>query len=288
MKLYIDSDPFLKYRPFYEQTQSSNIFLNHWHEVAASALFYLALMLVAPTINTFMFGENYTKITKKKLKINFDIHVVAMVQSVTSVILCIPMFFHPMLKENPVMGTYDFAAFVAAFTSGYFIWDLFYCCVLYFDLFGFQFLFHAVAALVVFLSTFYPFCAPIIPFFLIFELSTPFVNANWFFSKLPAGAVHDKLFVINGLLLISTFFFSRILWGLYAAVKVFVMCWKVKDEVPKIMIGYIFSLNVGLDILNIFWFSKMIRIAFKKFSPSKPVKPNKEELVTEKQTKKEQ
>ncbi|GME77476.1 unnamed protein product [Ambrosiozyma monospora] len=169
MKLYIDSDPFLKYRPFYEQTQSSNIFLNHWHEVAASALFYLALMLVAPTINTIIFGENYTKITKKRLKINFDIHVVAMVQSVTSVILCIPMFFHPMLKENPVMGTYDFAAFVAAFTTGYFIWDLFYCCVLYFDLFGVQFLFHAVAALVVFASTFYPFCAPIIPFFLIFD-----------------------------------------------------------------------------------------------------------------------
>ncbi|ODV87731.1 hypothetical protein CANARDRAFT_193875 [[Candida] arabinofermentans NRRL YB-2248] len=226
-------------------------------------------MLIAPFINAKLWGTTYTELTNKKRKINFDIHIVAFIQSLVSIGICIPMFNHPMMHSDPVFGSYDFGVFCASITCGYFIWDLFYCCIWHFDLFGFEYLFHAFAALVVFGTSLYPFCLPCVPVFLIFELSSPFVNIHWFLSRVPSGTVSDRFFLINGLLLMTTFFFSRIVWGFYAAVKMFLICYSVKDQLPVYIIPMIFTLNIGLNYLNVVWFTKMVSIASKKMAKTK-------------------
>ncbi|KAG7808572.1 hypothetical protein KL921_003654 [Ogataea angusta] len=264
--LYIDQDPFLKYNPYLESAKTP--FQKHWHEMLASALFYHAITMAAPLINTAIFREHYTSITNKRRKLNFDIHISAFVQSIISVALCIPMFFHPNFKSDPVFGSYDFAGLTAALTCGYFVWDLLYCCLFHFDMFGLPYLFHAAAALTVFGMTFAGFCQPTIPSFLIFEASTPFVNFYWFASRLPKGTVNETLFMVNGILLIVSFFSCRIVWGIYAAFRTFDVCLKVRDQLPTGVLPIAIGLNIGLNVLNIHWFSKMVLLAYKKFAHS--------------------
>lgn len=261
---YLDHDPFLKYRPFPDETD--NLLLQHWHEIAGATIFYFVVMWTAPIINKLVFGSYYTDMKDPKKKLNFDIHFTALVQSIIAVMLSIPMFGHPYFREDPIFGTYDFAGMVAAFTCGYFVWDLLYCCIYRYDLSGFQYLFHGFGALVVFMSTFKGFCQPLIPAFLIFELSTPFVNLHWFYTRGPKGFVSNNVFLLNGLLLISTFFMSRCVWGVYASIKAFKLCMSVRDQLPSLIIPVVFTLNLGFHALNFYWFNKMIKLATRQIT----------------------
>lgn len=261
-----NEDPFLQYRPF--PASPKNYFEAHWHEVAASFLFYLIIQHLLPILLKRYVGKIYTDLNHKT-KINFDIHVTAMVQCVLSVLALVPMWNHPMWKNRltdphlAVLGYYPYAGFVAAISVGYFVWDL-YVCLRYFRLFGAGFLFHAVAALYVFSSCFVPFCLPWIPAFLLFEASSPFVNMNWFASRLPAGTFSDRFVMINGLLLLITFFSVRLVWGFYAVALVAGDMWQVRQHVAMFLPLSILSFNVALDGINAFWFYKMVGIAKRK------------------------
>lgn len=264
MKLYIDSDPFLSLRPF--PANPSNQFVEHWHEVAFFTAAFHGIMLVAPWINSRVFGKFYDDLAEKdkKTKLNFDIRIVSFVQAILSVFFCIPMFFHPMFRKNPVRGSYPFAALVNSFTVGYFIWDLLYCCVFHYDIFGPEFLFHAFGALVVFGTTYTPFCQPYLCSFLIYELSTPFVQLHWMFTRSPKGMWSDKLITVNGLFLITAFFFARLIWGVYATIKSIFLCWPERSHYPFWLLPMVYILNSGFQFLNFMWFSKMIKLATKK------------------------
>ncbi|AOA62842.1 hypothetical protein PP7435_CHR2-0167 [Komagataella phaffii CBS 7435] len=262
----IYDDPLLWLRPF--PAEPRNLLEKHWHEIAISFIFYQVLYYLSAPICAYIFGSHYTHEISKKQRINFDIHVVALVQSFISILLTLPLFKDPMWKEDPIFGHTPFSNLVSALTAGYFIWDSI-VCIQHFKMFGLGFLLHAFAALYVFMMAFKPFCQPWIPAYLIFELSTPFVNINWFIARLPDGYVSTKFTVINGLLLMVTFFSVRIVWGLYAVVQTFADYWPIRDQVPGWLALPIFALNLLLDVLNMYWFYKMVLIAKKKFKKSK-------------------
>lgn len=265
--LYFNEDPFLKYRPF--PASPKNYFEAHWHEIVGAFLFYVGIQYLLSVLLKRYVGKTYTDLNLKT-RVNFDIHVTSMVQCVFSVLACVPMFNHPIWKNRladphlAVLGYYPFGGFISAISIGYFVWDL-YVCLRYFKLFGPGFLFHAVAALYVFSACLYPFCLPWIPAFLLFEASTPFVNMNWFASRLPAGTFSDKFVMINGLLLMITFFVVRLVWGIYAVVVVAGDMWQVRQYIAWFLPVSILSLNAILDGLNAFWFYKMVAIAKRKF-----------------------
>ncbi|KAI3403883.1 hypothetical protein KGF56_003313 [Candida oxycetoniae] len=174
-------------------------------------------------------------------------------------------------KNDPIgslLGSTPFGSMTCAVTTGYFVWD-FFVCVKHFHLFGIGFLFHAVAAMFAFTCGFIPYCQPWAGAFLTFELSTPFVNINWFASHLPAGTFSEKYIVINGLLLMFVFFAARIVWGFYAVSQMAVDMLASLDRVNKLIPLTILSMNLFLNMLNLFWFYKMVRIAMKKASGGK-------------------
>lgn len=257
-------DPFLEWRPFV--TNPSSYYEAHYHEIIASIVFYQLLYVLSPLISRSTFGEHYDKLSKSS-KLNFDIHVVSMVQCIISILVIIPLIGDEHLSANTVLHYTPYAAFVSSITIGYFVWDLF-VCIRHFKLFGVGFLVHAIASLFVFCSTLRPFCLGWVASFLSFELSTPFVNVNWFANKLPTGAIPNWVIAVNGLLLIVVFFFVRIVWGFYAIYWVLCEFWKYRDQVPVVLCVIVVILNVGLDTLNVFWFQKMIQIAAKKFNSS--------------------
>lgn len=266
------SDPLLRYSWFPE---AENLYLLHAHEVFYSFVFYQVISsFIAPVINKWMFGKNYTSITDKKTKVDFDIHTVSMVQCILSLILLAPVLFLP-LSLNIVTFQDPFCSLVGALTIGYFVWDLF-ACIRYYNLYGIQFLVHALVSLYVFGLTLKPFCQTWIGKFLIFEASTPFVNINWYIIQLRKASPEGKSIVpmwfnvLNGVLLLVIFFVVRIVWGFSAIIILVREMWKVRDELPLFESFTSVSLNFVLDILNLLWFQKMIKIAIKMATTSKP------------------
>lgn len=260
-------DVFLKLRPFPAEPKS--LFQAHWHEALFSLVFYSAIQVAAKPVFTKWLGSTYTSLPTKR-RTNFDIHAVSSVQCIVSLFLLVPQWNHPLWAnrltdpETAITGYYPYGGLVLALTVGYFVWDL-YVCLRYYTTFGFGFLFHGVAALYVFGITFYPFCIPWVPAFLLFELSTPFVNVNWYALRLPEGTINSKVVLINGLLLLLTFFTVRIIWGFYAVSSVAYDLYQAWDKIDVLLPAVtVLSLNMLLNILNVFWFYKMVLIAVKK------------------------
>ena len=63
------------------------------------------------------------------------------------------------------------------------------------------------------------------PVFILYELSTPFLNVHWFCDKLDMTG--SKLQWYNGVTLLATFFGSRLVWGTYQSVRVFQAIWQL-------------------------------------------------------------
>lgn len=267
------SDPFLKYRPFPQQ-ESEYRAINHWHEIVAMTLFYTMIQKLSPIVSKKFMGRTYTDLDVKT-RLNFDIHVVSMFQCILSLIMIVPMWNHEFIQnrannhEDAVCGYYPYGGLVTAATVGYFIWD-FSICAYNYKLFGIGFLFHGFAALIVFGGGLIAYLMPWVPGFLLFEASTPFVNLNWFASRLPAGYISETIVVINGLLLIGIFFSVRIVWGFYA---VFLVAEDLfASSAPALFTYYTLTFNFFMDVLNLFWFYKMVMIAKKKLTANKDTK----------------
>lgn len=265
------ADPFLKWSL---DPTAKNLYYRHGHEIVASFLMYQFVLypLVAPFLNRVIFGKHYTEKDEAD-KVNFDIHTVSMIQSIVSCYLIWPLLWIP-FGYNVITYYNSYASMVSSVSIGYFLWDL-YVCLKYYRLFGIGFLFHAVAALSVIGITLRPVCQAWVGRFLSFEASTPFVNINWYIIQVSRGStkpvVPTWLNVLNGLLLISVFFFVRLVWGFIAISILTYEMYQIWDQIPLYISAIILGINISLDFLNIHWFSKMIKIAKKMANGSKRV-----------------
>jgi hypothetical protein len=170
----------------------------------------------------------------------------------------------PRLAADPVWGVSVASQLMVTVSSGYFLYDL-AVCLLRFDTEGPAFLVHALACLfvygyAVFYGTLHWFGAA----FLMWELSTPFVNVRWLLSA--SGRAHTRLYVANGLAMAAVFFLCRNVWGVYCSVKFFQATQAELDGTSPARPGGGFSpagvwgyrtANVALNALNALWFWKI-------------------------------
>ncbi len=126
----------------------------HIHEVAAAALLYGVIFYpISPIVSRLVAPQHYAHLPRKR-RLNWDAHVVSMVQSLLINGLALWVMFvdderHQMDAEGRVWGYTGASAFIQALAAGYFVWDLIVTS-LNFDVFGPGTLAHAVAALIVF------------------------------------------------------------------------------------------------------------------------------------------
>jgi hypothetical protein len=66
--------------------------------------------------------------------------------------------------------------------------------------------------------------------FILYELSSPFLNFHWFFDKLDMTGSKPQLY--NGIALLATFFSCRLVWGTYQSVRVYQDVWKAVHHRP--------------------------------------------------------
>jgi hypothetical protein len=139
--------------------------------------------------------------------------------------------------------------------------------------------------------------------FILYEISTPFLNIHWFFDKLNMTGSRVQLY--NGIALLTTFFGCRVLWGNYQSIRIYSDVWTAlhttgfshiaKDNpiyayrnIPRsgsdlgegsgkmglpmwLVFAYLGS-NTILNVLNMYWFAKMIQALRKRFQPPNFVK----------------
>lgn len=287
-------DPFFPpYRPLqslvtpWAQKYNLNTLPLHIHEVLIAFVAYHVVFLLSPLISTWLFPRHYPAL-KPRTRINWNIHVVSLVQSILISALGLYVMFTDKERaeqEHRVFGYTGIGGAAQAFALGYFVWDLAMSAA-YFDIFGIGFLAHAASAVIVFTLGFRPFVNYYGPIFILFELSSPMLNFHWFFDKLNLTGSKPQLY--NGLLLIFTFFSCRIVWGPIQSFRVFRDVLDAYKNPPRTLeegvpvplwlaLVYLGS-NAVLNFLNYYWFGRMIDAVRKRFAAPRSVKKVKKEL----------
>jgi len=280
----------------------------------AFVLYDVIFRFVSPALSrriipTFYAGFN------KRTKINWDVHVVSFTQAVLICATALWGMFtdaeRAAWKENTTEGAlnriFGYTAYggaVQALATGYFMWDLVISSY-YMDIFGPGFVAHALSALLVFSLGFRPFVNFYAPIFILFELSSPFLNIHWFCDKV--GLTGSRTQLINGIFLISTFFGCRIIWGTYQSIIIFKDIFQIYSNPPSetlpsaedlshpgelpqekiephpyagksiplwLAVVYLGS-NLCLNGLNYYWFSRMITTVTSRFTGPEQVKKEK-------------
>ncbi|KAL8663133.1 MAG: hypothetical protein Q9202_004170 [Teloschistes flavicans] len=214
----------------------------HIHELLFAAITYhLICTYLSPFISSYLFPRTYPSLNTRT-KLNWDVHVVSLIQSLFVCATALWVIWRD--DERRAMGLADgqrammglegeawrervwgytgAGGMIQGFAAGYFLWDL-QICLRHMSVFGVGLLMHAVAALVVFSLGFRPFVNYYGPTFILYELSSPFLNFHWFFDKLHMTGSRPQWY--NGILLLASFFSCRLLWGTYQSLRVYQDCW---------------------------------------------------------------
>ncbi|KAF2758449.1 DUF887-domain-containing protein [Pseudovirgaria hyperparasitica] len=278
----------------------------HIHEILFVAVAYQLIgAVVSPWLSARLFPRTYP-FFNRRTRINWDVHVVSFVQSCLINVLALWVLWSEKNEARGEMGVRSGEAWkeriwgytgaegmIQAFATGYFVWDL-WVSVRYLKVFGLGMLAHAVSALGVYALGFRPFVNFYAPIFILYELSSPFLNIHWFCDKLSLTG--STLQLCNGVILIVTFFSCRLIWGSYQTLLVFADIYRglthtatmhpreplgsslgaldrlrfvaPKDQAtPVWLAGAYLAANITLNTLNFVWFGKMIATIRTRFEP---------------------
>ncbi|CAI6315193.1 unnamed protein product [Periconia digitata] len=264
----------------------------HAHEVLfAFCLYHSIFQYFAPFISNLLIPQTYANFSAKT-RLSWNVHIVSLSQSTLICALSLWVMQKDGVRSDMdwterVYGYTGASGLIQAFAGGYFVWDL-AITVQNLSVFGPGMLAHAVSALFVFSLGFRPFVNFYAPTFILYELSSPFLNVHWFCDKL--NMTGSSLQLYNGICLLFTFAGCRLGWGSYQSVRVFydiyravvagdsVLPNKVVDPsgtmrfasgqtVPLWLAVCYLASNITLNGLNWFWFGKMIETIRKRFDP---------------------
>lgn len=119
--------------------------------------------------------------------------------------------------------------------------------------------------------------------FLLWELSTPFLNIHWFLDKV--GLTGSSYQLVNALFLLSSYILARLTFGVYNSYSWFKhVNFPSQPHVPAIPvhIKVFYSVgNVVLNTLNFVWFRAMIAAVLKRFDGGAGAKGKKEKKAVE-------
>ncbi|RMZ68946.1 tlc domain-containing [Pyrenophora seminiperda CCB06] len=291
-------------KPFADKL-SLNTLPYHVHEILLGFFgYHFILYVLSPTVSRLVIPKTYTGFNRRT-QLNWDIHSVSLVQSLFICVAALWVIFkdeqrHEMDWRGRLWGYTSASGMVQGFAAGYFLWDL-QISTQYISIAGVSSLIHAIGALAVTCIGFKPFGNYYGLSFVLYELSTPFLNIHWFCDKL--GMTGSKLQLYNGIALLVTFFGCRIVWGTYQSIMIYSDIYKALTIPQAQLMGSMFDAekctgntnssmgldesgncaigdlpmwlvcvylvgNTALSMLNFFWFTQMVKAVRKRFVPA--------------------
>ncbi|KAI9599104.1 TLC domain-containing protein [Syncephalis fuscata] len=252
---------------------------NHWHILAASFIGWHFVAYASTKISPLLAPKTYPQLSRIR-RINWDIHVVSMVHCVSVLYMAFQIYGLPTLQADKLFGYDTYAGNVYAYTCGYFLWDGL-TSLRYVRHFGVSFMLHGI---VCFSRPFLNYFGAI---FLMFELSTPFLNIHWFMDK--TGMTGTIWQAINGAILLAAFFVARIVFGIFSSFEFFSEIYNARGQVQPHFVTIYSVANVCMNLLNLYWFRAMVTTVLRRFQkpaatsnklPPKQPMSNKAALVT--------
>ncbi|KAI9294845.1 DUF887-domain-containing protein [Neoconidiobolus thromboides FSU 785] len=229
------------------------------HYILGAAFFYQIVYLLGGYLSSVFFGRVYNHL-EPKVQMKWRIKITSFVNASLISYLSFSLLFDEHLQKDKVFNSTDYSEFVYSMACGYFLWDIVYAIV---EGQGFGFLLHGVSCFSVYLFSFTPFLNYYGSVFLMFELSTPFLDFIFFMDK--SGNSDSILMVINGICLMVVFFCVRIVFGIYMSYKTFESVLQVISKVPLHLQFIYGTANVALNLLNLFWFYKMVSMFVRRY-----------------------
>jgi len=238
--------------------------------IVASSLCWTAIYYASPAISQRL-SSSWAKLKAaddKRTLVNWDMHVVSQFHCIPACIMAIMVMADPALHGLAALTTKtQLSTFLLIFSCGYFLWDT-VLSIKYLKWFGPGFLLHGVICFILYGLALRPFLNFYAGLFLLFELSTPFLNNNWFMDKCEMTG--SKLQLVNGVLTLLVFFGARIAGGFYYSYTFQREVGAFGDahpEFPRMHI-YIYRIaNVIMCGLNAYWFHAMIDAVRRRMQP---------------------
>ncbi|KAK9712660.1 hypothetical protein K7432_006989 [Basidiobolus ranarum] len=225
----------------------------HWQVVLLSAAACQGTFYLSRALSPLLFRKTYRGLNNKE-QISWDAHVVSFVHCILIVTLALPIRLEPRLLNDRVFGYDSHAGDVYAIACGYFLWDTAFHGK-YLKEYGLGPLIHASSCFILGLFSYRPFIMYYGCIFLMFELSTPFLNVQWFMDKLGfEGSLGQK---VNSVILLATFFIVRIIYGFWSLYYLIVDILPVAHSIPLHLLT-LFGAALGcLHLLNVIWLCKI-------------------------------
>ncbi|KAK4554962.1 hypothetical protein LTR86_008110 [Recurvomyces mirabilis] len=247
----------------------------HANQILTTAGIYYGLYsVVSPAVSRWLAPKTYKHLSKSS-RANWDARAVGFAQAIFISYHALNVIFTDPTRPNATahQRLWDYSARVGkvqAYAAGYFLWDL-YVTSRYAGQFGPSAAAHAFCGLLITMIGFRPFANYYGVNFILYDLSTPFLNIHWLLDKLHLTGSNLQLY--NGIALISTFFSARLVWGSYQTWLLssdMLEAWQTEPEIVPtwLFLTYLVS-NTTLTCLNFYWFGKMIQALRKRFEPPK-------------------
>ncbi|GEM12621.1 TRAM/LAG1/CLN8-like domain-containing protein [Rhodotorula toruloides] len=254
------------------------------HLVLLSLAASFAAQRVSALLSPRVFGKYYP--TERRKRDDWDLHMVGWLYAFIATPIAIHLLRHPSpeLQLDPLYGVALPEQRLSAIGIGYFIWDAL-VTFRHINTQGLGFFLHGATCLVAFTFTLKPFVLWCGPRFLIWELSTIFLNAHWLLDKLHLTG--SALQLVNGLFLVSTYVAARLVFGTYTSYqfwKLMVPSANPSSLAQKVLAekvqqaGWVrwlyLVLNLSANGLNFYWFRFVAPPASKKDAQKMPVPVN--------------
>lgn len=255
-----------------------------WEASLASCLSCLCFFLIQWVLGTPQMWamqerifSSRRKVAPEKLKAlvsGLIIRIVGFVHNTLQVGLAFIVLGDKSMWRDPFHSVSPMSQFVLIVSAGFFIWDFLVCLARARDE-GLPFVLHGLLCSIfynytVFTGNFHIYgCA-----FLLWECSTPFTQFRWLLSKMGLG--ESKIYVVNGFLMMFTFFLCRICFGTFMSVTYFIKSSSYLSspdaKISAFVIWQFRAICLILNGLNYWWFSKMVRIAIDLLLGKNPLK----------------
>ncbi|GAA5976959.1 hypothetical protein JCM10908_005692 [Rhodotorula pacifica] len=244
------------------------------HLTVLACLASFAAQKLSARVSPRLFGSYYPASRVKRD--DWDLHMVGWLYAFIAEPIALHLLRHPSasLSADPLYGVALPEQRLSAIAAGYFVWDAF-VTARHIGTQGVGFFLHGAVCLVAFLFTLRPFVLWCGPNFLIWELSTIFLNMHWLLDKLHmTGSIAQ---MINGFFLVASYVVVRLIMGTYNSIRLWKLlvpavgdnslnALRVRDAGSLRWLYLV--LNLAANSLNFYWFRLMLLALRKRFVPA--------------------
>ncbi|KAJ2781892.1 hypothetical protein H4R18_002598 [Coemansia javaensis] len=229
----------------------------YWPRVLVAVALFEAVYRLFAVVSPVLFPASWARMNKVE-RYKWCVRKASTVHAAYMVTRSLVTIADMELRGNPLHGTDPDAESAYAVAVGYFLWDMINTYT-NLDMNGWGFMSHAVMSFSVYLLSFAPLLQYYGACFMMFEVSTIFLNVHLTLEDL--GLKDYIIYYINGMALVSSFFFARIVYGTLLSINV----WKelAASAVPinPVAAAIVRLSNIGLMGLSYYWFGAIIMTA---------------------------